>query len=106
MKIEALVTIVLVLFITPFVFVQGQSDNSWISLAPVPVKMSGRALGAAEIGGKIYVLGEVLGEVFDQNTVTSYLAFYQYDPHSNTWQNKTSLSEFSFKGSYLSLERN
>ena len=70
------------------------ADDSWKALAPMPIARG--AAQAAEINGKIYVVG---GATLSPGAEKSYLEFktpqnslnivQEYDPATNTWKTKT-----------------
>ena len=70
----ALLTLFLVLSAFSLPLVRAAED-SWTTLEPMPT--AGRALGAAVLDGKIYVIGNIVN--------------YEYDPATDTWTTKTSM---------------
>ncbi len=60
------------------------ASNSWLSAAPLPEPL--HHLGLATANSKLYVLGGYVGNSF---IATDHV--YEFDPDSNSWQQKSSM---------------
>jgi N-acetylneuraminic acid mutarotase len=70
--------------VVPTVEAYDPESDSWASVAPLPAPL--HHANAASVGGKIYVLGSLKGELFSASGES-----YVYDPAKDSWSNVASL---------------